>query len=70
MKASSTTRAVIRTIGRSLGRTWPATARSLNRSHAPVGMLDVERITRVQPPVSTITSRPLSTVFTSTSHKV
>ncbi len=70
MKVSSTTRAVIRTIGRSLGRTLPATARALNRSHAPVGMLDLERITRVQPPVSTVTSRPLSTAFTSTSTKV
>jgi hypothetical protein len=78
MKPGTTTRAVIRTIGRSLDRSLgfslrsspSVTARPLNRSHAPVGMLDLERITRVQPPISTVTSRPLSTAFTSTSTKV
>ena len=66
MRDTSPTRAVIRV----LGRRFSTTSRPLNRSHAPVGMLDLERITRVQPPVSTITSRPLHTAFTSTSTKV
>jgi hypothetical protein len=66
MKPGTTTRAVIRALGRSLSQP----TRSLNRTHAPVGMLDLDRITRVQPPISTITSRPLSTAFTSTSTKV
>jgi hypothetical protein len=35
----------------------------LNPSSAPVGMLDVERITRVAAPASTPTTRPLSTAF-------
>jgi len=38
-----------------------------NPSHAPLGMLDVERITRVSPPVSTIVSRPLTTAHVATS---
>ena len=43
----------------------------LNPTHAPVGMLDVERITRVAPPVSTVTHRPYSTAFVaSATHKV
>jgi hypothetical protein len=34
-------------------------------------MLDVERITRVAPPVSTVTHRPYSTAFVaSATHKV
>jgi hypothetical protein len=62
--ASSPTRRVIRALGRRL-----SAARTLNANGAPVGMLDLERITRVQPPISTILSRPSSTVFSSTSTK-
>jgi hypothetical protein len=35
----------------------------LNPTAAPVGMLDVERIIRVAAPVSTVTTRPLSTAL-------
>ena len=71
MNRRSPTRAAIRVLGRTLGRTFGrASSTPLNGSHAPVGMLDLERITRVQPPISTITSRPYSTAFTSTSTKV
>jgi hypothetical protein len=74
MPLRSPTRAAIRVLGRSLGRSFgralSTPKRTLNGSHAPVGMLDLERITRVQPPISTITSRPFSTAFTSTSTKV
>ena len=66
MQSSSTTRRVIRALGRRLS----ASPRSLNPSGAPLGMLDVERITRVQPPISTVLSRPSSTLFTSSSTKV
>ena len=66
MNASSPTRHAIRALGRRLS----ASARPLNKTGAPLGMLDLERITRVQPPISTITSRPSSTAFTSTSTKV
>jgi hypothetical protein len=55
---------------RALGRRLSASPRSLNPSGAPLGMLDVERITRVQPPISTVLSRPSSTLFTSSSTKV
>ena len=36
------------------------TSSRLNPGHAPLGMLDVERITRVSEPISTIVSRPAS----------
>ncbi len=42
----------------------------LNPSHAPVGMLDVERITRVAAPVSTLVSRPAHSSHSSLSSKV
>jgi len=72
MNRRSPTRAAIRVLGRTLGRTLGRASSSLpiNGSHAPVGMLVLERFTRVQPPISTITSRPFSTAFTSTSTKV
>jgi hypothetical protein len=72
MNRRSPTRAVIRVLGRTLGRTLSQTSSTspLNGAHVPLGMLDLERITRVQPPISTITSRPFSTAFTSTSTKV
>jgi hypothetical protein len=55
---------MLRGLGRRLVR---EDAVRLNPSAAPVGMLDVERITRVAAPVSTVTTRPLSTAFTSIS---
>jgi len=42
----------------------------LNPTCAPLGMLDVERITRTAQPVSTVTTRPFSTALASTTHKV
>ncbi len=51
---------VIRTIGQRLVSVRP---QHLNPSHAPLGMLDVERITKVSAPISTITSRPLETAL-------
>ncbi|MDP2344454.1 MAG: hypothetical protein Q8O67_26085 [Deltaproteobacteria bacterium] len=39
------------------GKEGPA---RLNLQHAPLGMLDVERITRVAAPIATITTRPSS----------
>ena len=54
-----------------IGRKLSPDSVHLNPSHAPVGMLDLERITRVAPPVSTVTSRPFSTAFVaSATHKV
>ena len=61
--------AFMRGLGRSL--TTSSASVRLNPSSAPLGMLDIERITRVAPPVSTVTSRPLSTAFVaSATHKV
>jgi len=51
---------MLRGLGRRLVR---EDAVRLNPTSAPVGMLDVERITRVAAPVSTVTTRPLSTAF-------
>lgn len=49
---------MLRGLGRRLAR---EDAVRLNPGAAPVGMLDVERITRVAQPISTVTTRPLST---------
>ena len=49
---------LIRGLGRRLVKSEGASR--LNLQHAPVGMLDVERITRVSEPIATIVSRPLS----------
>jgi hypothetical protein len=54
----------MRAIGRSL------TAYPKVRSALPVGMLDVERITRVTPPVAHLLAPRLSTASTSPSTKV
>ena len=51
---------VIRHIGQRLVNVRP---QHLNPSHAPLGMLDVERITNVAAPITTITSRPLETAL-------
>lgn len=57
----STALRTIKSLGRRLTLTSStSTASSLNRSHAPVGMLDVERITRTAEPIATIVSRPTS----------
>jgi hypothetical protein len=50
----------IKSLGRRLTLTSSTSTSSLNRSHAPVGMLDVERITRTAEPIATIVSRPTS----------
>lgn len=71
MKRRSPTRAVIRVLGRTLGRLGGTSSTlPLNGSHMPLGMLDLERITRVQRPNPAIPSRPHTTAFTSTSTKV
>jgi hypothetical protein len=46
---------------RGLGRRLAIGPEPSGLSGAPVGMLDVERITRVAPPISTLTSRPAVT---------
>jgi hypothetical protein len=51
---------VIRHIGQRLVAQRP---QLMNPSHAPLGMLDVERITSVAAPITTITTRPLETAL-------
>jgi hypothetical protein len=58
---------VLRGLGARVSR--PDTVR-LNPTSAPVGMLDVERITRTAQPISTVITRPLSTALASQTHKV
>ena len=48
---------MIRGLGKKLV-TSSSSSTHLNASHAPVGMLDVERITRVAAPIATLTTRP------------
>ena len=52
---------LIRGLGHRLVQGVSATKpQRLNQHHAPLGMLDVERITRVAQPISAITTRPSS----------